>query len=96
MLESDKAHTVDLMKYLLSYASKPTFSSERGSLHRGELIESAVRNLLSELARLGCGISVPEPSASVQHQFLDRCGQTPRPIGQNIEMKRGDWICARY
>ncbi|XP_057506807.1 zinc finger protein VAR3, chloroplastic-like [Actinidia eriantha] len=94
-LESDKARTVDLMKYLLSYASKPTLSSERGSLHRGELIESAVRNLLSELARLGCGISAPEPSASVQHQLLDRCGQTPRPIGQNIEMKRGDWICAR-
>ncbi|PSS01692.1 Zinc finger protein [Actinidia chinensis var. chinensis] len=94
-LESDEAHTVDLMKYLLSYASKHTVFSEGGNLHREELIESAVRNLLSELARLGCGISAPEPSASMQHQFTDRYGQTPRPIGQNIEMKRGDWICAR-
>ncbi|CAL5431565.1 unnamed protein product [Camellia sinensis] len=93
--ESDKAHTVDLMKYLLSYASNPTVSSERGNLYQGQLVESSVRNLLSELSRLGCGVPAPEPSASVQHQFPDGYGQTPRPLGQKIEMKRGDWICPR-
>lgn len=93
--ESDKAQTVDLMKYLLSYASNPTVSSERSNLYQGQLVESSVRNLLSELSRLGCGVPAPEPSVSVQHQFPDGYGQTPRPLGQKIEMKRGDWICPR-
>ncbi|KAL6978034.1 hypothetical protein U1Q18_013924 [Sarracenia purpurea var. burkii] len=94
-LDSDKGHTVDLMKYLLSYASNPTVSSERSNLHSGELIESAVRNVLSELSRLGCGVVASEPSASVQHEFPDRYRQIPRPLGHKIEMKRGDWICPR-
>lgn len=84
------------MKYLLSYASNPTVSSEKSNLRAEGLIESAIRNLLSELTRLGFGIPAPESCASVQHQFLDRYGQTSRPLGQNTEMKRGDWICPRY
>ncbi|KAI8562661.1 hypothetical protein RHMOL_Rhmol03G0051900 [Rhododendron molle] len=93
--DSNKEHTVDLMKYLLSYASNPTLSSEKSNLRAEGPIESAIRNLLSELTRLGFGIPAPESCASAQHQFLDRYGQTPRPLGQNTEMKRGDWICSR-
>lgn len=94
-MESDKAQTVDLMKYLLSYASNPAVSSEKGSLDQGELVESSVRILFDELARLSYGALSSEPSASVQHQILDSYGQTTRPIGRKIEMKRGDWICPR-
>ncbi|KAA8519034.1 hypothetical protein F0562_016192 [Nyssa sinensis] len=95
VLEFDKAHTVDLMKYLLSYASNTIVSSESNNLYNGVLVEPSVRNLLSQLAELSCRVSEPDLSASVQYQLPDRYGQTPRPLGQKIEMKRGDWICPR-
>lgn len=51
MLETDKAQTVDLMKYVLSYASNPTVSLEKTD-YSVELVESSVRNLLNELAKV--------------------------------------------
>lgn len=51
VLETDKAQTVDLMKYILSYASNPSVSLEKTDYSR-ELVESSVRNLLSELAKV--------------------------------------------
>lgn len=51
MLEADKAQTVDLMKYILSYASNPSVSLEKTD-YSIELVESSVRNLLSELAKV--------------------------------------------
>lgn len=84
------------MKYILSYASKPTVSSEKNSLYSRELIESSCRNLLLELVEVSCGtpaVNLPSPE---QYQFSGRYGQTPRPIRQNLVMKRGDWICQKY
>lgn len=92
-MESEKAHTVDLMRFLLSYVGNPTHFSGRNDSYNRELVESSVRNLLKELAEMSCGIQ--DPSGSVQKYFPDRYGQTQRPLGQNIEMKRGDWICSR-
>lgn len=51
VLETDKAQTVDLMKYILSYASNPSVSLEKTD-YSIELVESSVRNLLSELAKV--------------------------------------------
>lgn len=93
MSEIDKAQTVDLMKYLLSYASNTVISSDRGGLYKGELLESSVRNLLSQLSRLP---SVgEEPNPSMAYNVADRYGQTSRKLGPNNEMKRGDWICSK-
>ncbi|KAI3446620.1 hypothetical protein Pfo_003285 [Paulownia fortunei] len=92
--EFDKANTIDLMKYILSYASNPTVSSERNGLYSRELVDSSVRNLLHELGTVGCGVPTGYMSAS-GHQFSGRDGQTQKPFGQNIEMKRGDWICPK-
>nr|XP_016469772.1 PREDICTED: zinc finger protein VAR3, chloroplastic isoform X3 [Nicotiana tabacum] len=95
VLDCDNANTSDLMKYILSYASKPTVSSENNSLYGRELIESSCRNLLLELVEVSCGtpaVNLPSPE---QYQFSGRYGQTPRPIRQNLVMKRGDWICQR-
>ncbi|PIN06468.1 hypothetical protein CDL12_20974 [Handroanthus impetiginosus] len=92
--EFDKANTVDLMKYILSYASNPTVSSERNGLYSRELVDSSVRNLLHELATVSSGVPAGNVPASVP-QFPNRDGQIPRPFGQNIEMKRGDWICPK-
>ncbi|XP_052176426.1 zinc finger protein VAR3, chloroplastic [Diospyros lotus] len=95
VLQSDQAHTIDLMKYLLSYASNTAVSSERGSIFIGEPVESSVRNLLSELATLSHGFQSSEPSSSVQYHIPHGYEQTTRPLGQKIIMKRGDWKCPR-
>ena len=94
MLDTDKVQTVDLMRFILSYASKPIFPSESNNNNR-ELVESSVRNLLSELAKLCYCAPESHSFGSGQSQFPDRNVQTLRPLGPKIEMKRGDWICAR-
>ncbi|KAL2464296.1 Zinc finger protein VAR3 [Forsythia ovata] len=94
VLESDKASMVDLMKYILSYASNPSLSSERNGLYSKELVESSVRNLLHELGKLSCGPPKMSMPAS-EEQFSGGYGQTSGPHRQNIEMKRGDWICPK-
>lgn len=85
---------VDLMKFMLSYASNPLVSSERDNLYNKDLVESSVRNLFGELFKLIYSVPGPNSSDSVQNQMPSRFGQT-MPTGQKIEMKRGDWICPR-
>ncbi|KAK4415360.1 Zinc finger protein VAR3, chloroplastic [Sesamum alatum] len=92
--EFDKANTVDLMKYILSYASNPTVSSERNGLCSRELVNSSIRNLLHELGTVSCGAPTSYVLAS-DHELSGRQRITPRPLGRNIEMKRGDWICSK-
>ncbi|GAB2258288.1 hypothetical protein Droror1_Dr00014448 [Drosera rotundifolia] len=92
--EYDKPSAVDLMRFLLSYASTVIDSSEATVLHNRELIESSVRNLFAHLA----GISVSPQGASVPGSATTNFPGTyrqPRPAGQHIQMKRGDWICQR-
>ncbi|GAV76904.1 zf-RanBP domain-containing protein [Cephalotus follicularis] len=96
MVGTDKANTVDLMRFLLSYASTVTVSFEVNNPCNRGLVESSVRNLLFELAKLSCSTLESNISGSVQSQFPDKYEQPiTRPYGQNIEMKRGDWICPR-
>ncbi|KAL3629770.1 hypothetical protein CASFOL_026992 [Castilleja foliolosa] len=85
--ELDKANTVDLMKYILSYTSNPTASSERKGLFSRELVDSSVRNLLHEMGKVTSGASAGYNMPAI--------GQPQKPYGQNIEMKRGDWICQK-
>jgi hypothetical protein len=84
---SGTTEMVDLMKYLLSYASNPSVSvsSEINKSYTRDKIESSVRNLLGALAQMSCN------SGRAQEQY--QVSQVQRP--QNIEMKRGDWICPR-
>ncbi|KAL0453375.1 UNVERIFIED_CONTAM: Zinc finger protein VAR3, chloroplastic [Sesamum latifolium] len=92
--EFDRANTVDLMKYVLSYASNPTVSPERNGLYSRELVNSSIRNLLHELGTVSCGDPAGYVPAS-DHQLSGRQRVIPRPLGRNIEMKRGDWICLK-
>ncbi|KAF3962379.1 hypothetical protein CMV_013100 [Castanea mollissima] len=95
VLDTDIAHTVDLMKFILSYASNPSVTSERNNFDNVELVESSVRTLLSEFAKFSYSTSESNSFGSLQNQSPDRFGQTSRPVGQKVEMKRGDWICQR-
>ncbi|XP_024017505.1 zinc finger protein VAR3, chloroplastic [Morus notabilis] len=94
-LDIDKVSTVDLMRFILSYASNLVFPSESNSLYNRELVESSVRNLLHELAKLCYVVPDPNSFGSMQNQLVDGNKEPVRPFGQKIEMKRGDWICAR-
>lgn len=90
----EKPNLVDLTRFLLSYLSNLS-PPDTDSLWNKELVESSVRNLISELAKLSCGVPESNYSGSVQTPFPNRNGQTLRSFGQNIEMKRGDWYCPR-
>uniref|UniRef100_A0A1J3K747 Zinc finger protein VAR3, chloroplastic n=1 Tax=Noccaea caerulescens TaxID=107243 RepID=A0A1J3K747_NOCCA len=90
ILDTDKATTVDLMRLLLSYVVD--FASSEGSKHHNqEIMESSVRSLLSQIAKM----SFHTPESNVSGQFSDRNGQAMGSFQKNIEMKRGDWICSR-
>ncbi|KAJ4972113.1 hypothetical protein NE237_005212 [Protea cynaroides] len=94
-VETENADMVDLMQFLLSYACNPLIASDRTNLGNKEMVDSSVRNLLSELAdasRIDHGVDLSE---SMQNQYPNKYGQTTRPVGPNIEMKRGDWICSK-
>ncbi|KAK9951527.1 hypothetical protein M0R45_006965 [Rubus argutus] len=93
--DTDKAQTVDLMRFILSYASNPVFSSEQNNFYNRELVESSVRNLLREIAKLCYNAPESNSFGAVQNQSPDIHGETSRPFGKTIEMKRGDWICSR-
>ncbi|KAJ4980161.1 hypothetical protein NE237_010941 [Protea cynaroides] len=94
-LEIERADMVDLMRFLLSYTCNPLVVSDRINLINKELVESSVRNLLSELADASRTEQGLDLSGSMSNQSTDGYGQTPRPVGPNIEMKRGDWICLK-
>ncbi|CAO1944647.1 unnamed protein product [Urochloa humidicola] len=92
VIVSERAETIDIIRYLLSY----TYSSSDRFSEDKELIDSAVRNIMAELVSfssvsqsLGLAESTPKQSSLSQHERFSR------PPGENIEMKRGDWICTR-
>lgn len=94
MLESERAQTVDIMRYLLSYACSSTATRDESFFTTRDLTETAIRSLLAQLFRL----SVTSPDARLT-EMTPRQTVTKqhfsRPTGQNIEMKRGDWICPK-
>ncbi|KZV16474.1 hypothetical protein F511_10086 [Dorcoceras hygrometricum] len=91
--EYDNATTIDLMKYIISYASNPAVSSGKHGLYSRELVDSSIRNLLRELGAVNRASAGFAPAQ--EQQVSGRYGQTPRPLGRNIEMKRGDWVCSK-
>ncbi|CAH2072492.1 unnamed protein product [Thlaspi arvense] len=95
ILDMDKASTVDLMRLLLSYVVDSA-SSEGSKHHNQEIMESSVRSLLSEIAKMS--FRTPESNvrgSTMQNQSSFSNGQPLGSFQKNIEMKRGDWICSR-
>ncbi|KAL1195507.1 Zinc finger protein VAR3 [Cardamine amara subsp. amara] len=94
VVDMDKASTVDLMRLLLSYVVDVA-SSEGSKYHNQEIMESSVRSLLSQIAKMSFRIPESNVHGTMQNQFSDRNGLTFGSFQKNIEMKRGDWICSR-
>ncbi|KAF8085430.1 hypothetical protein N665_0667s0026 [Sinapis alba] len=89
-----KASTVDLMRLLLSCVVDFA-SSEGNKHHEQEIVESSVRNLLGEIVKMSFRSSESNVHGEMRNQFSGGNGQAVGSFQKNIEMKRGDWICAR-
>ncbi|KAE8819167.1 Zinc finger protein VAR3, chloroplastic [Hordeum vulgare] len=87
-IQSVRAETVDIVRYLLSY----TYGSSNNYLEDKELTDSAVRNILAELVNFS---GLPHTSSFVESTVDNQPERFSRHPGQNVEMKRGDWICTR-
>ncbi|KAL6616269.1 hypothetical protein ACP70R_038539 [Stipagrostis hirtigluma subsp. patula] len=92
VIVSEKAETVDIVRYLLSYA----YSSSECYSEDKELTDSAVRNILAKLESFsGLSQSSVFVESALRQNSSSQNERFSRPPGQNIEMKRGDWICPR-
>ncbi|WVZ68430.1 hypothetical protein U9M48_017367 [Paspalum notatum var. saurae] len=92
VIVSERAETVDIVRYLLSY----TYSSSDSYSEDKELTDSAVRNIMAELVSFsGLSQSSNVAESTPNQSYPNQHERFSRPPGQNIEMKRGDWICTR-
>uniref|UniRef100_A0A1D1YGD3 Zinc finger protein VAR3, chloroplastic n=1 Tax=Anthurium amnicola TaxID=1678845 RepID=A0A1D1YGD3_9ARAE len=92
VLQTEQACTIDVMRYLLSYACNSLTSTGGDETRCSGLVESSVRNLLCELVKISEGSNFIDSTA--QHGTFG-FQQSPKPLRQNVEMKRGDWICPK-
>ncbi|KAG6494281.1 zinc finger protein VAR3, chloroplastic-like [Zingiber officinale] len=93
--DSEVAQTVDIMRYLVSFACSIHATSDANSLRNRDLVCESTQTLLAELVNLvvrGPGSGLNE---AVDGHNVMRHDQFPRPTGQNVQMKRGDWICPK-
>lgn len=90
--ESSEATTVDMMKYILSYASNPIIYPERNI---DDAIESSARNLLRKMVNFNGRVEALNMPATEKSTGTEENEQTPSTHRPNGAMKRGDWICRK-
>ncbi|KAI0504111.1 hypothetical protein KFK09_015058 [Dendrobium nobile] len=93
--EPEKAQTIDIMRYLLSYMYKPYSPSNGNQLKDYESVETSVRKLLLELFNFSGTVWRSKLTELTKKQLPLENEQLSRSPGQSIEMKRGDWICQK-
>lgn len=92
------ARTVDIVRVLLFHALDPLVISGGEKPVSGELVESSARKLLSELLQLSetsPDPALPKPAARVSKKKERSLIVTNDRMSQEVEMKRGDWICPK-
>lgn len=94
-MEPEKAQTVDLMRYLLSYMYKPVSTSNGKEIKADGSVETSVRKLLLELFNLSGTVWRSKLTEPTTTEAAFRNEQLSRPQGKSFEMKRGDWICQK-
>ncbi|KAF9669964.1 hypothetical protein SADUNF_Sadunf13G0019300 [Salix dunnii] len=100
--KEDEARTIDLMRVFLAYG----FESINGSVTNKSLLKqksvrTVVRKLLHEVVKLGAVPIDPNLPPPVIKRPPPKVKQPPPPprkrVGRDdIEMKRGDWLCPKY
>ena len=92
---SAQASTVDLMRYLLSYAWKFLNLNGGSSDGREKLVESSVRALLRELVKVCSGTHGTDSAKSSGWNANSGDYDSQKRLNQTIEMKKGDWLCPK-
>lgn len=87
-LGAERALTVDVMKYLLSYAYDSQHRAGGEDRKPGELAEASARSLLHELAKI-------DGDVQEAGQTTLRYERSPDPQGQRVEMKSGNGVCPK-
>eukprot|EP00262_Sarcandra_glabra_P009414 TRINITY_DN23792_c0_g1_i1.p1 TRINITY_DN23792_c0_g1~~TRINITY_DN23792_c0_g1_i1.p1 ORF type:complete len:412 (+),score=62.68 TRINITY_DN23792_c0_g1_i1:94-1329(+) len=97
--DDEGARTVDIVRILLSYAMDPLVLSEGEKPPGREHIEASARKLLSEL--IGLSETPPDPALPKPAMKLPSQKEQSQKVmdhdkwPQNVELKRGDWICSK-
>ncbi|XP_077230747.1 uncharacterized protein LOC143863852 [Tasmannia lanceolata] len=97
--DDEGARTVDIVRILLNYAIEPLILSEGVKSQVRGNVEASSRKLLSELIELSDTSpdpSLPKDLANPSHkkEQLQKVTKNDKQ-SQNVEMKRGDWICSK-
>lgn len=108
--DEGNARTADIMRILMFYALDPLVISGEEKPPGREVVEAAVRKLLSELIELSektpdPPVLMPAPKAAHQKKQERRFRDNKEPplsdaildekLSRDVEMKRGDWSCAK-
>lgn len=88
ILESERAQTVDIMRYVLSYAYNSLIISEQPSQNDAKIIDTSFRNIIFQLVNMSGTGALPRQTP-VSYE------QASRPPMTEVEMKPGDWICGK-
>ncbi|XP_043702967.1 zinc finger protein VAR3, chloroplastic isoform X3 [Telopea speciosissima] len=92
------ARTVDIVRILFIYALDPLVLSGGEMPHGRERVEASARKLLSELIELSDTSpdpALPKPAARPTNKKERDERVMDRVPTQNVEMKRGDWLCSK-
>lgn len=110
LLKDDEtdARTVDIVRILLFHALDSLVISGGEKSSSRELVEASARKLLSELIELSeaspapplptstrTASALPKPTHKVSLQKEQRVDFSYDKLSQNVEMKRGDWMCPK-
>ncbi|KAG0466317.1 hypothetical protein HPP92_017897 [Vanilla planifolia] len=93
--ELEKAQTIDVMRYLLSYMYKQLYASDGNQFTVDESVETSVRKLFVELYNLSGTVWIDKSAKPSSTEPTSVQEHISRPSGQGFEMKRGDWICPK-
>ena len=92
------ARTVDIVRILLFYALDSLVLSGGEKPPGRQTIESSARKLLSELIELSetsPDPALPKPAVKALKQKDDSLDFMDDVPSQDVEMKRGDWMCPK-
>lgn len=101
-LKEDEARTIDIMRVLLAYGFDPLNGSVvNQSLLKQKSVKTVVRKLLHEVVKLSSVPIDPNLPPPIIRKPPPKVKQPPPPprkrVGRDdIEMKKGDWLCPKY
>lgn len=100
--KEDEARTIDIMRVLFTYG----FDHMNGtvvndSLLKRKTVKAVVRKLLHQVVRLGSVPIDPTLTPPVMKKPPPKVKKPPPPqrrrVGRDdVEMKKGDWLCPKY